>query len=226
MPFDPYSIMLWIMRFVIVLIALTVHEYAHGYIAYKLGDPTAKAVGRLSLNPLRHLNPIGFLSMLFFGFGWATPVPIYPGNFKNPKRGMALSALAGPVSNLLLALVGTLVTSLLGPLALVPDTLLYRIASAAYVFFYLFAQLNISLAIFNLVPVPPLDGSRVLSVFLPHKAYFGMMRYERQIGIGFFLFMILDDRLGFGILDRILGTAVGEIYNTMTWLWNLLPFIG
>lgn len=224
MPFDPYNIVLWIMRFVIVLIALTVHEYAHGYVAFKLGDPTAKAVGRLSLNPLRHLNPVGFLSMLFFGFGWATPVPIYARNFKNPKRGMALCALAGPVSNLLLALLGALGTSLLGPLML--KTASSPIQVSAYFFFYLFTQLNISLAIFNLIPVPPLDGSRVLSVFLPPKAYFGMMRYERQIGIGFFLFMILDDRLGFGILDLILGNAVSAVYSAMTWFWGLLPFIG
>ena len=122
----PDNILIWVMRLVIVLIALTFHEVAHGYVAFKLGDPTAKMTGRLSLNPLVHLNTVGFLCMLIFGFGWAKPVPIYARNFKNPKRGMAITALAGPVSNLLLALFATLITSVLGSLTFQSENLVFR----------------------------------------------------------------------------------------------------
>lgn len=222
----PDNILIWVMRLVIVLIALTFHEVAHGYVAFKLGDPTAKMTGRLSLNPLVHLNPVGFLCMLIFGFGWAKPVPIYARNFKNPKRGMAITALAGPVSNLLLALFATLISSVLGSLTFQSENLVFRIASAAYLFFQLMAILNISLAIFNLIPVPPLDGSRILTLVLPPKAYFAFMRYEQYIGIGFLIFLTLDSRIGPGITDRVLGTAVTFIYNGMCRLWSLLPFIG
>ena len=219
------SILIWVMRLVIVLIALTFHEVAHGFIAYKLGDPTAKMTGRLSLNPLVHLNPIGFLCMLIFGFGWAKPVPIFARNFKNPKRGMAITALAGPLSNLLLALLATLITTILGQLTFQSENLIFRVASAAYLFFQLMALLNISLAIFNLIPIPPLDGSRILTIFLPPKAYFRFMRYEQYIGIGFLIFLTLDSRIGLGITDRILGASVSFVYNGMCQLWGLLPFI-
>ncbi|MBO5110242.1 MAG: site-2 protease family protein [Clostridia bacterium] len=214
------------MRLVIVLIALTIHEFAHGYAAYKMGDPTAKAMGRLSLNPLSHLNPVGFFCMLIFGFGWAKPVPIYARNFKNPKRGMAITALAGPLSNLLLAFAATLVSNSLLLLTFTEKNFAFRLASAAYLFFDLMAYLNISLAIFNLIPVPPLDGSRILPLFLPPKAYFGIMKYEQYIGIGFFVFLMLDSRLGFGIVNTVLGTAVNAVYGAMHWIWGLLPFFG
>ena len=224
--FSSSDILFWVMRLVIVLIALTFHEFAHGYAAYKMGDPTAKAMGRLSLNPLAHLNPIGFFCMLIFGFGWAKPVPVYARNFKNPKRGMAITALAGPLSNLLLAFLAILPTRLLLLLTFTQENFAFRLASAAYLFFDLMAYLNISLAIFNLIPMPPLDGSRILGLILPPKAYFGLMRYERYIGIGFFVFLMLDSRLGIGVTDLVLGTAVNAVYGAMQWVWDLLPFFG
>lgn len=184
----------------VVLLALSVHESAHGYVAYKLGDPTAYSLGRLTINPLKHIDPIGFLCMVVFKIGWAKPVPINPRYFKKPRRDMALSAAAGPVSNLLLALLfaallrlevllvdlffaeelSTLLPGLLGT-ATVP-TNIKLLSVLAYVL-YMGVILNTSLAIFNMIPIPPFDGSRIAHVFLPAKWYFAIMKYEQIIMI-------------------------------------------
>ena len=204
----------------IVVIALVVHECAHGFIAYKLGDPTAKRMGRLTLNPIKHIDPIGALCMLVFHFGWARPVPINPMYFKNPKVGMALSSLAGPVSNVILAFIGSFFYVL-------SNKLTYLIVYSAQVtalniplsyvneFFELFIVLNLSLAIFNLIPLPPLDGSRILSIFLPQKAYFGMMRYERYIGIGFMVVLLVDSYFLGGYIPNAISTVVFFIANKL-----------
>ena len=150
-----------------VLLSLTFHEWAHAFVAYKLGDNTAKYQGRLTLNPFVHLDVVGSICMLLCGFGWAKPVPVNMLNFKNPKGGMALTALAGPAINLILGIVGCLIYSVLS-LFIVPsgNLVLYYILY----FFYQFGYLNIFLAIFNLIPLPPFDGSKVLYYFLPYKA--------------------------------------------------------
>ena len=181
----------------IVFLSLSVHETAHGYVAYKLGDPTARNLGRLTLNPIKHLDLFGTLCMVLFGFGWAKPVPINTRYFKKPKRDMALTGMAGPVSNLLLAVGFALVLKLVIYIFnFVPETaftadLLYW----TWVFLSLGVQLNVTLMVFNLLPIPPLDGSRLLFAFLPTKAYFKMMQYERYIYI---VFLIL---LAIGVLD-------------------------
>ncbi|MBR7034054.1 MAG: site-2 protease family protein, partial [Clostridia bacterium] len=156
----------------IILIALVVHEVSHGYIAMKLGDPTARNLGRLTLNPLKHLDPIGTVCMVLFHFGWAKPVPINTRYFKKPKRDMALTALAGPVSNFIMGLGGVLVYRILLAVftaVVKPSTSDFAVSMMGTTldFFSLFAILNISLGVFNLIPVPPLDGSRILFVFLP-----------------------------------------------------------
>ncbi|MBR2986486.1 MAG: site-2 protease family protein [Clostridia bacterium] len=161
-----------------ILLALSLHEAAHGYVAYKCGDPTAKALGRLTLNPLKHLDPMGTVLMLLTGYGWAKPVPINTRYFKNPKKGMALTALAGPVMNLILGLIGALVYAMLFRFLGSSDS---SLVIAALLFFYYFAVLNVTYAVFNLIPLPPFDGSRVLLLFLPTKWYFGIMKYERVI---------------------------------------------
>ncbi len=181
----------------IVLLSLSVHECAHGYLANRLGDPTAKSLGRLTLNPAKHIDPIGFICMALVGFGWAKPVPINTRYFKKPKRDMALCAAAGPLSNLLLAFVFAVLLRV--EIYFIPtfftSQLQANIFSLLYTFLFLGVRLNISLAVFNLIPIPPFDGSRILLTFLPSALYFKIMRYEQYIYIALMLLLLL------GVLD-------------------------
>ncbi|MBQ8350993.1 MAG: site-2 protease family protein [Clostridia bacterium] len=199
------------------LIALTVHEYCHGYVAYRLGDPTARSLGRLSLNPLKHLDPIGTLFMILFGFGYAKPVPINPRYFKDPRKGMALTAAAGPISNLLLAFLGALLYRLtLLLLPIVSTEFLLRFILILASFFAAFHYLNLSLCVFNMIPLPPLDGSRILYIFLPPRLYFRIMKYERVIMI------ILLAALWLGAFSGLINVIVNAISDGMLWLISLL----
>ena len=198
-----------------VLIALTFHEFAHGYMAYKLGDPTAKNFGRLTLNPLKHLDPIGTICMIFFHFGWAKPVPINSRYFKKPRRDMALTAAAGPIMNFILAFFGVLVCRILTKIFVaVPaqSDFVYYIQYAALTLFSYFHMLNLSLGVFNLIPIPPLDGSRIFYIFLPQKWYFGVMKYEKYIQLALLVL------LWTGLLSRPLSAAVSWISGGMQWL--------
>lgn len=198
-----------------VLIALTFHEFAHGYMAYKLGDPTAKNFGRLTLNPLKHLDPIGTICMIFFHFGWAKPVPINSRYFKKPRRDMALTAAAGPIMNFILALFGVLVCRILTRIFVAfpaQSDFVYYIQYAALTLFSYFHMLNLSLGVFNLIPIPPLDGSRIFYIFLPQKWYFGVMKYEKYIQLALLVL------LWTGLLSRPLSAAVSWISGGMQWL--------
>ena len=201
----------------VIMVILPFHELAHGFVAYKLGDNTAKNQGRLTFNPLHHINYIGALCLLLVGFGWAEPVPVDPRYFKNPKRDMALVALAGPVANIIAALVGALLSNLFVvcvPVAYMSATWFM----AVEYFFYAYVSVNISLAVFNLIPLPPLDGSKILGAFLPHEAYVKMLMNERTLSTILILLVATN------IVDRVM-------YYPSMWLENLvyivasLPFL-
>ena len=173
----------------ITLLALTVHECAHGWVSYKLGDPTPKYQGRLTLNPLAHLEPMGTLLMILTGFGWAKPVQVNPRYYKNIKKGMALVAVAGPLSNFLLAVIGALLLIIISLVVIhIGIELTTGIMAPLIIFLISFIQRNLGLMIFNLVPIPPLDGSKVLGMFLPNSIYYKYMQYEQYCMI---LVMIL-----------------------------------
>lgn len=215
---------LYLMRIPAILLSLTVHETAHGWVAYKLGDPTARNFGRLSLNPLKHLDLYGTIMMLLFGFGWAKPVQINARYFRNMRRDMALTALAGPVSNLLLAFTGIFLYMALGIITRNIDNIFIYVVLSFLEVFYL---LNLSLAVFNLIPIPPLDGSRVLFVILPDKYYFGIMKYERYIMLVMMLLLIAGDLYWpiKYIVFAPLNYIVLALRNIMMWIIGLLPFL-
>lgn len=176
-----------VLRLAAVLLCLTVHETCHGLAAYALGDPTARRAHRLSLNPLRHIDWFGLLMMFAAGFGWAKPVPVNPNYFKKPKQGMALTALAGPVSNFLLALLTLLAARIFCDVSAYSETN-QRILD----FLLMVAVLSIGLGLFNLVPIPPLDGSKVLFAVLPDRAYDWLMRNERYGMLLLFALVFFD----------------------------------
>ncbi len=203
-----------LLRLPIIFIAITVHEYAHGYAALKMGDPTAKLSGRLSMNPLAHMDIVGALSMLIFGFGWAKPVPINPNNFKNHKKGTVIVSLAGPISNLFLAFLGSVLYGIFRRIGFGNFS-----SQFSDIFYGLLAQLillNVCFGIFNLVPFPPLDGAKIVGAFLPYKTYFKIMQYER------YAFPILIVLMYLGIFDKILGVLITPIVSSLNALIALI----
>ncbi len=190
--------------------------------AYKLGDPTARNLGRLTLNPLKHLDPVGTLCMILFHFGWARPVPINSRYFKHSRRDMALTAAAGPLSNFIMAFLGLLLYRIFYRvlLAFPPvSQFTYYLQYALLMLLSYFHSLNLSLGVFNLIPVPPLDGSRIFLTFLPAKYYFGIMQYERYIQLA--LLLLLWTR----VLTLPLSSLVGLISRGMNGLISLIPFL-
>ena len=192
------------------LLCITFHETCHGWVAYKLGDPTAKRMGRLTLNPLKHADVAGLLMMALFRFGWAKPVPVDMRNFKNPKAGMALTALAGPVSNVVLAYAAVVLCNFVMFLAdrLGSTWLLLALAQ----FFVYVEIISAGLAVFNVFPIPPLDGSKVLFALLSDRAYDRLMRYEKY-GMGLLMALLVT-----GAIDRPLGAMRDWL---LTWLNSL-----
>jgi Zn-dependent protease len=226
------------------LVALTIHEFAHGYVAYRLGDDTAKSYGRLTLNPIKHLDPFGALCMILFHFGWAKPVPINPRNFENPRKGFALTAIAGPATNLVVGFFTAFFYLLCWST--------FRSSSSVFVnnlqintliFLMYFFTINVGLGIFNLIPVPPFDGSRILNVILPERLYFKVMKYERQIYWGVIAWLFLGQYVYYAFLSipfiantpvlagilkifslsDILSDAITAITNGMLSFWRLIP---
>ncbi len=199
-------------RVLSVLLCLTVHETCHGLVAYALGDPTAKRMHRLSFNPLHHIDWVGLAAMLLVGFGWAKPVPVDMRYFKDPKKGMALTALAGPMSNFLMAALCCIPLRWLLPLVLRMDNLQSPLVWL-YNFLITLILMNLGLGLFNLLPIPPLDGSKVLFALLPDRAYLQLMRYERY---GMLLLILL---VSFDVGSDFLSEAIFAVF---TFLINLL----
>ncbi len=204
-------VILFLARLFVVFCTLPVHEYAHALVADKLGDKTARLSGRLTLNPMAHIDILGAVMILFVGFGYAKPVPVNPRNFKNPKKGMALTALAGPFANILMAIIFMFLSNLF---SLFGSSIFVQ---AFYIFFTFAASINIGLAVFNLIPIPPLDGSRVLELLIPDRYYYKFARYERYIVIGVFVLIIL------GVLDAPLAFLQNHLYSALNYVVSL-PF--
>jgi len=209
-----------LMRIIPALICITIHELAHGYAAYKLGDTTAKDMGRLTLNPIKHIDPLGLLMMLLIGFGWAKPVPVNMRSFKHPKWYMAVTAFAGPLSNIILASFVMIIYGLLVmPLSRseAGSIINIMIANTAY--------LSIALAVFNMLPIPPLDGSKVLFSLLPESMYYKLMRYER-FGI-LVLLVVMNSELLFGVdlFRRTIGQLSGTISSYLSVLSEAAFFL-
>lgn len=187
------------------LLCITIHELAHGFVAYKLGDNTAKMMGRLTFNPIKHIDIFGLLMILIIGFGWAKPVPVDMRNFKSPKLGMAITSFAGPLSNIILALIVLFVYRLLPfPVHSLGMTIVLRTV-----------VLSTALAVFNMLPIPPLDGSKILFSVLSDRLYLKLMRYERYGMIVLMLLMISGRFLNFDIFGRIVFQPAVVIANNM-----------
>lgn len=204
-------VILFLARLFVVFCTLPVHEYAHALVADKLGDKTARLSGRLTLNPMAHIDILGAVMILFVGFGYAKPVPVNPRNFKNPKKGMALTALAGPFANILMAIIFMFLANVF---SLFGNSIFVQ---AFYIFFTFAASINVGLAVFNLIPIPPLDGSRVLELLIPDRYYYKFARYERYIVIAVFVLIIL------GVLDAPLAFLQNHLYSALNYVVSL-PF--
>lgn len=186
------------------LLCITFHELSHGYVAYRLGDPTAKRAGRLTLNPVKHIDIVGLLMMIFAHVGWAKPVPVNMGYFKRPKAGMAITALAGPISNFVLAFGALAVSS-----GLYHFTQLGKGTLVCLSFLSNVALLSVGLGLFNLIPIPPLDGSKVVGAFLPNRVYLTVLRYER------YAMLLVVFLTAAGALQKPLSQMIFHVLNAL-----------
>lgn len=210
-----FDIMSILINVPITLIALTGHEFAHGYVSKKLGDPTPEYQGRLTLNPLAHLDLVGTILMILTGFGWAKPVQVDPRYYKDPKKGMALTALAGPMANFIMAFAALLIYAVFFVISIkfnVAQNAVNILGAIAQIF----AVRNLCFMVFNIIPIPPLDGAKVLGMFLPNGAYYKMLQYERY---SMLLIMVLSLT---GVFGGIIGTGVNFF---MTGILNVLNSI-
>ena len=201
------------------LTCITLHELAHGYVAYRLGDNTAKYAGRLTLNPLRHIDIFGLVMMVVFKFGWAKPVPVDMRRFRNPRRDMAITALAGPACNVILAcialaLYGALFYPIVQNYTLVGDVVLQMLSTISY--------LSTALAVFNLIPISPLDGSKIVYAFLPERIYRIILRYERYGMLVLFVLLSVMRKTGVNPLASITETVFDFLFNIASFMSEII----
>ncbi len=188
-----------------LLLAISMHECAHGYAAYLMGDRTAKYSGRLSLNPLNHLDPVGAICMLLFRFGWAKPVPIDSRNFNNQKRGIIIVSLAGPMANFVLGFISCILFYAVSIYA--PDNSIWEFLNMVLLYSVF---MNVGFMIFNLIPIPPLDGSKILMEFLPYRLKYQIYRYERYFSLILIIFVYA------GVMTPVLGV----LRNYVIWFYE------
>ncbi len=203
-----------------VFFSLSIHEFSHGFAAYKLGDSTAKDMGRLNLSPISHLDPIGAICLFLFGFGWAKPVPVNPNNFAYGKRksGMVWTSLAGPLSNLITAFIAVFVLHLVYTFMPRFDGVGDMVTSVVVTMLYTLVFMNVGLAVFNFIPIPPLDGSKILNAVLPPRIYFRIMQYEQY---GFIALLLI---INLPIFSRILNGVSNFIISAFFRVMEFIPF--
>lgn len=210
------TVLNYFIKALVLFTAVPLHECAHAWVAEKMGDDTGRQQGRITLNPFAHLTLWGSLMMVLVGFGWGKPVSVDPRNFKNPKKGMVLTSLAGPASNFIMAFLAMIVYKVLAITSIVNDNTTMQMM--AMVFLYI-TLINISLAVFNFLPIPPLDGSKIFNAVLPEKWYFTIMRYENII------FIALIILLYSGLLDTPLGFLQDKVIDIMDILTRWVDYI-
>ena len=203
------TILDYLIKALVLFTAVPVHECAHAWVAEKMGDDTGRKQGRITLNPFAHLTLWGSLMMILVGFGWGKPVMVDSRNFKNPKKGMVLTSLAGPASNFIMAFLSMIVYKVLAFLSYAKDSSTLDMLATVFVYITL---INISLAVFNFLPIPPLDGSKIFNAILPEKWYFTIMKYEN------FIFIALIILVYSGLLDAPLSFLQGKVIDVMLYL--------
>lgn len=206
----------YFIKALVLFTAVPVHECAHAWVAEKMGDDTGRQQGRITLNPFAHLTLWGSLMMVLVGFGWGKPVSVDPRNFKNPKKGMVLTSLAGPASNFIMAFLAMIVYKVLGSVGVAQSNVTMQIIAMV---FQVIAIINISLAVFNFLPIPPLDGSKIFNAVLPEKWYFTIMKYENIIFIGLIILIYS------GLLDTPLAFLRFKIFEIMDFLTGWVDYI-
>lgn len=207
------TLLTWVLSAVAVLLCMTVHECSHGLVSWWLGDPTAKKMGRLSFNPLHHLDPVGALCLLFFRFGWAKPVPINPNYYKNFRLGTVLTSVAGPLSNVLFAFVTLLVYGVW--------QLFLPVHEVALTFIWTLVSMNLGFAVFNCIPIPPLDGSKIVLALLPEKIYRVVLQYERYGFILLIALIYLNNSFG-GLLNRGVNNVLDGLLHIVNFILRLI----